>query len=94
MVSRLQGDAVISYAPEGSFQQGQTLVETIEGTYLAFRQAREHMVVNTTCTCNACQNIPNLDLKFFVHHGTFMNQRLSSHIELVVRADVNLIFRV
>ena len=93
VVSRLQGDAVISYAPKGSFQQGQTVVETIESTYLAFRQARERMVVNTTCMCNACRNIPNLDLKFFVHYGTFMNQRLGSHIELV-GADVNLIFRL
>jgi hypothetical protein len=93
VVSRLQGDAVISYAPGGSFQQGQTLVETIEHTYLAFRQALERMVVNTTCTCNACRNIPNLDLKFFVHYGTFMNQQLGSHIELV-GADVNLVFRL
>ena len=92
-VSRLQGDAIISYAPKGSFQQGQTIVETIESTYLAFRQALERMVINTTCTCNACRNIPNLDLKFFVHYGTFMNQHLGSHIELV-GADVNLIFRL
>ena len=93
VVSRLQGDAVISYAPKGSFQQGQTLVETIESTYLAFRQALERMVINTTCTCNACRNIPNLDLKFFVHYGTFMTQHLGSHIELV-GADVNLVFRL
>ena len=93
VVSRLQGDAVISYAPKGSFQQGQTIVETIESTYVAFRQALERMVINTTCTCNACRNIPNLDLKFFVHYGTFMNQYLGSHIELV-GADVNLIHRL
>ena len=93
VVSRLQGDAVISYAPKGSFQQGQTLVETIVSTYLAFRQALERMVINTTCTCNACRNIPNLDLKFFVHYGPFMNQYLGSHIELV-GADVNLVHRL
>ena len=93
VVSRLQGDAVISYAPEGSFKQGQTLVETIESTYLAFRQALERMVINTTYTCNACRNIPNLDLKLFVHYGTFMNQQLGSHIELV-GAHVNLVFRL
>ena len=93
MVYRLRGDAVISYAPGGNFQQGQALVETIEHTHLAFRQALERMVINTTCTCNACRNIPNLDLKFFVHYGTFMNQQLGSHIELV-GADVNLVFRL
>jgi class 3 adenylate cyclase len=93
VVSRLEGDAVISYAPEGSFLQGQTLVEAVEGTYVAFRQALERMVLNTTCTCRACKNIPNLDLKFFVHHGTFMLQSLGSHVELIGN-DVNLVHRL
>ena len=31
VVSRLEGDAVISYSLKGSFIQGQTLVEIIEG---------------------------------------------------------------
>ena len=93
VVSRLEGDAVISYAPDGSFLQGQTLVETVESTYVAFRQALERMVLNTTCTCNACRNIPSLDLKFFVHYGVFMLQQLGSHIEMV-GSDVNLIHRL
>ena len=93
VVSRLEGDAVISYAPHGSFLQGQTLVEMVEGTYVAFRQALERMVLNTTCTCNACRNIPGLDLKLFVHYGAFMLQQLGSHIEMI-GSDVNLIHRL
>src|SRR5688500_7130241 len=68
VVSRLQGDAVISYALEGSFLQGQTLVEMIEATYIAFRQALDLAVLNNACDCKACLLIPSLDLKFFVHH--------------------------
>ena len=93
VLSRLEGDAVISYAPQGSFLQGQTLVETLESTYVAFRQALERMVLNTTCACKACRNIPSLDLKFFVHYGTFMFQQLGAHVELV-GSDVNLIHRL
>ena len=93
VLSRLEGDAVISYAPQGSFLQGQTLVETLESTYVAFRQALERMVLNTTCACQACRNIPSLDLKFFVHYGTFMLQQLGAHVELV-GSDVNLIHRL
>jgi sulfate adenylyltransferase subunit 1 (EFTu-like GTPase family) len=59
VISRLEGDAVISYAPEASFLQGQTMVEIVENTYVEFREARQHMQLNTSCTCNACQNIPN-----------------------------------
>ena len=83
IVSRLEGDAVISYALDGSFLQGQTLVETLESTYVAYRQALQRMILNTTCTCNACRNIPNLDLKFFVHYGSFMLQALGSYTELI-----------
>ncbi len=93
VISRLEGDAVISYAPQASFLQGQTLVELLENTYVAFRQARERMRLNTTCTCNACQNIPNLDLKFFIHHGDYMLQEMPNYTELVGN-DVNVAHRL
>lgn len=93
VISRLEGDAVISYAPKGSFIQGETLVESIENTYVAFRHAQQHMRLNTSCTCAACKNIPNLDLKFLVHHGAFALQDLGPYTELV-GTDVNLIHRL
>lgn len=93
VISRLEGDAVISYAPEGAFLQGQTLVELIESTYVEFRRALDLMVLNTTCNCLACRNISNLDLKFFVHYGTFILELLPSYTELI-GSDVNLIHRL
>jgi uncharacterized protein YndB with AHSA1/START domain len=93
VISRLEGDAVISYAPEASFLQGQTMVEIIENTYVKFREARQRMKLNTSCTCNACQNIPNLDLKFFVHHGTYVLQTMTNYTELVGN-DVNVAHRI
>ena len=93
VISRLQGDAVISYAPSGSFLQGQTLIELLENGYVAFRRAREHMQLNTTCTCNACRNIPNLDLKFLVHFGTYVLQDMLAYKEMV-GSDVNLAHRL
>jgi hypothetical protein len=93
VISRLQGDAVISYAPVGSFLQGQTLIELLENCYVSFRQARERMHLNTTCTCNACRNIPNLDLKFLVHFGTYVLQDMLAYKEMV-GSDVNLAHRL
>ncbi len=93
VISRLEGDAVISYAPEASFLQGQTMVEIIENTYVKFREARKRMRLNTSCGCNACQNIPNLDLKFFVHHGTYVLQKITNYTELVGN-DVNTVHRL
>lgn len=93
VISRLAGDAVISYALGEGFVQGQTFVEMLEGTYLAYRKAIEQMALNNTCQCNACANVTSLDLKFFVHYGAFALQRIDSHDELV-GSDVNLVHRL
>lgn len=93
VISRLAGDAVISYGLRGNFFQGQTFIEMIEDTYVAFRKAIELMALNNTCLCNACANVSSLDLKFFVHYGNFGIQRIGDHDELLGN-DVNLIHRL
>ena len=92
-ISRLEGDAVISYALDGSFSTGQTLVDLIEETYIEFRRALDLMVLNTSCDCLACRNIANLDLKFFVHYGTFVLEPLHAYLELI-GSDVNILHRL
>jgi uncharacterized protein YndB with AHSA1/START domain len=93
VISRLAGDAVISYGLRDNFLQGQTLIEKIEDTYVAFRKMIDLMVLNNTCQCNACANVSNLDLKFFFHFGTFGIQRIADHDELV-GSDINLLHRL
>jgi hypothetical protein len=89
-VAGLQGDAVFSYGVASRALGGQTLVEMIETTYVAFRRAIEQMVLNTTCQCNACANISTLDLKFFVHYGTFSISPLRGKDELVGAAVIEI----
>lgn len=92
-IAKLEGDAVFSYAPGNAFLQGQSLLEMMEGTYVAFRKALELMVLNTTCPCNACRNLPNLDLKLFVHFGEYLVQEMGAYRELLGN-DVNLLHRL
>lgn len=92
-VSGLSGDAVLSYVLDDGFVSSQTFLETIEDTYVAFRRAIELMVLNNTCQCNACANVSSLDLKFFIHHGSFVLQTIGEYEELV-GSDVNLIHRL
>jgi hypothetical protein len=93
IISRLAGDAVISYGLQDQFVSGQTFLELIEDTYVAFRRTIERMVLNNACNCNACANIGGLDLKFFVHYGSFTRQRLGEHDELL-GSDVILLHRL
>lgn len=93
VISRLAGDAVISYGLNDHAVQGQTFIEMIESIYIAFQRAIEQMVLNNNCQCNACRNIASLDLKFFVHAGSFAKQNIGAYEELV-GSDVNMIHRL
>jgi hypothetical protein len=92
-ISKLEGDAVFAYTPEANLPRGETLLELIEKTYMAFCDRRDSSHRRTTCACAACQNMPSLDLKFFVHHGDYIVQHVSGIRELV-GSDVNLAHRL
>lgn len=92
-ISKLEGDAVFSYAFENSFTDGRTFLDLVESTYIAFRRAIDQMVINNTCQCNACANVSSLDLKFVIHFGSFLIQRIGSYDELL-GPDVNLVHRL
>lgn len=93
VVAQLEGDAVLSYALQDGGVTGQTFLETIEDSYVAFRRAIELMVLNNSCQCAACANVSSLDLKFFVHYGTFVLQPVGDLTQLV-GSDINLIHRL
>lgn len=92
-ISKLEGDAVFAYVDEALVPRGETILELIESTYVAFRQRRDTSNRVTTCTCKACQSMPSLELKFFVHHGSYMVQHIAGTQELV-GSDVNLAHRL
>lgn len=92
-IHKLEGDAVFAYAPESKIARGETLLELIESTYVAFRDRQTDIKRATTCTCKACRDIPRLDLKFIAHHGDYIIQQIHSVREMV-GSDVNLVHRL
>lgn len=92
-IHKLEGDAVFAYIPESKVTRGETILELIESTYVDFRDKQVSMKRATTCTCNACRNIPSLDLKFIAHHGDYIVQQVRDIRELV-GSDVNLVHRL
>jgi uncharacterized protein DUF2652 len=81
-LSNFQGDAILVHVPEEDVPQGQILLEGIERLYCSFADTLASMQSNTSCTCNACRNIHHLDLKFVVHHGTYLLHSLAGRQEL------------
>lgn len=92
-IAKFEGDAVFAYVPDAKVLRDETLLEILETTYLAFRDRREGIRRLTTCQCNACRAIPDLDVKFIVHHGEYVLQDVSGGSELL-GSDVTLAHRL
>jgi hypothetical protein len=80
-VDKLEGDAV--FAHRSSNISADQLVGLVKGTYFAFKRRQRDIGHNTSCSCRACTTIPQLDLKFVVHHGEFVERQVVASRELV-----------
>ncbi len=81
-LAKLEGDAAFVYAITDSID-GPHLQDTIERCYFAFQRRLRDIRQASSCECNACVLVPNLDLKFVAHHGQVIRQRIASSEELV-----------
>ena len=81
-LSNLQGDAALAYLPDARLPQPQFPLDAIERIYCSFARTLAAMRLNTNCSCNACRNMGQLDLKFFLHHGEYAMQQLAGRSEL------------
>lgn len=81
--SKLEGNSIFLYSPEGSLVKGQNLLEVIENLYCTFARTLETMSRNTVCPCQACRLMSGLDLKFIMHFGTFSPTEIYGHHDLM-----------
>ena len=79
----LEGDAVFVFAPDVAVEDSERLVDIMEVCYAAFRTRLEQMSINSSCECTACKAIPDLDLKFVAHHGSYLPQQTPTGTKFV-----------
>ena len=91
-LAKLEGDAAFTFMTTEKLD-GSMLLDTIERCYFGFRRRRRDVRQATYCECNACVRIPDLDLKFVVHHGTAILHRVAGRQELVGQ-DVIVVHRL
>ncbi|HJU52569.1 MAG TPA: DUF2652 domain-containing protein [Acidimicrobiia bacterium] len=91
-IIRLEGDAVFGYALTTNIDPS-ILLDAIDSTYFAFRSRLRNIEHATTCRCNACVQIPLLDLKFVAHFGDFVRSRVAGHEDLT-GTDVIVVHRL
>ena len=81
-LAKLEGDAAFTFAMLERVD-GSMLLDTVERCYFGFRRRRRDIRQATSCECNACLQIPDLDLKFVVHHGSAIHQTVAGRRELL-----------
>ena len=91
-LSKFEGDAAFLFAEDGR-ADGSLLLDAIEAAYIAFRRRLRSIDQATSCDCNSCRLAPRLDLKMFIHHGTFVHARIAGRDELA-GSDVILVHRL
>ena len=91
-LAKLEGDAAFTFATVEKID-GSMLLDTIERCYFGFRRRRRDVRQATSCECNACSRIPDLDLKFVVHHGAAIRPKVAGRQELL-GSDVIVVHRL
>jgi hypothetical protein len=89
-VAQLEGDAVFWLSDE---QGGAGLTDCLKEKFVEFHRRVRFMTLATTCDCRACVAVGSLTLKFVVHRGEFVQQRVggSDHF---VGSDIVLAHRL
>ena len=81
-LEKLEGDAAFCSAPADTID-GTVVLDTIERCYFGFRRRRRNVRQATSCECNACARIPDLNLKFVAHQGLVIRQSIAGREELL-----------
>jgi uncharacterized protein YndB with AHSA1/START domain/class 3 adenylate cyclase len=91
-IAKFEGDAVFVLAPLGKLD-GSQVQDVVEAAYIAFRRRLRAIRQATTCACEACRRMQDLDLKFVCHCGEVVRHKMAGREELAGR-DVILVHRL
>jgi hypothetical protein len=91
-LAKFEGDAAFIYALADKVD-GSALQDSIEQAYFAFRKRLRSIKQASSCECQARSRMQSLDVKFVVHHGEFIRQKMSGREELAGK-DVILVHRL
>lgn len=91
-LAKFEGDAIFAVA-DGELAHGTAVVDCLRACYASFRSRLATAGSQWTCTCAACARIGSLDLKFVLHHGTYVAQVIAGREEFL-GPEVNVVHRL
>ena len=93
-LAKFEGDAIFAVAADGpEAVHGPAVLACLRACHAAFTARLDQARSEWTCTCSSCARIGELGLKFILHHGEYVAQRIAGREELL-GADVNVVHRL
>jgi hypothetical protein len=90
-LSAIEGDSLLFYGSVAA--PDETLVPLLVDTYHDFRRLALTIDPCTGCVCDACDSGKDLQLKYIVHAGSFVEQSIAGLVQLYGH-DVNVAYRL
>jgi hypothetical protein len=80
---KFEGDALFAVADDPELAiRGSAVLTCLRSCHAAFQAGLAAAGREWTCTCNSCSRIHDLSLKFVLHHGEYVAQRIVGRDEL------------
>jgi hypothetical protein len=79
---KFEGDALFAVADDPDMVRGPQLLACLRACHAEFTTLLGEAHTRWTCTCEACARIDGLGLKFVLHHGDYVVQRIVGREEL------------
>ena len=83
-LEKLEGDAAFLFAPVERVS-GTVVLDAVDAAYFGFQRRLQSLSQATTCSCEACRRLPQLDLKFVCHVGDVLRHSIAGREELTGR---------
>jgi hypothetical protein len=92
-LAKFEGDAVFATADDAGELRGKDVLDCLRACHEGFTQRLADANSIWTCQCDSCSRAGMLGLKFVLHHGDAVVQRIAGREELL-GPDVNTVHRL
>ncbi len=79
-IEKLEGDAILCIGTDAT--PPTEVLTAVEDAYLSFMRRRRTIAQATSCECDACRRIGEIDLKFLAHHGSYARHEVAGSEEI------------
>ncbi len=84
-IQEVEGDAVFAFGLHRTIVPPAMLLDVLHAGFVGFRERRQELQADESCSCKACRNVWRLRLKAIGHYGAFLQQAVGGRVQAAGR---------